>query len=230
MTQSVAMGVRHYIIPYQSRVQTNLECQARELFQSKGLRQADLNPSINANATLSNHFGLFASALLQMRSQQLFLGPKREMDPFYTLGCWYRRGPWLFNFTDTFVTNYREPHFEHSVPAHGNVNMIADFEIDRQLGNHPGMQLFLRAEPVFNWRSANAVGLSGFDFRLYSGIRLSFYKPSYLANVNQIKKQLQQQDGDATSGPPGAKTKGKKEEKGKGDGKGRRQEGRGQQG
>jgi len=222
VTQSIAMGLRHYIIPYQSRFQTYLDIQARELFQSKDVRQADLNPSINANATLSPHFGLFASALMQMRSQQLFLGPTREIDPFYTFGYWYRRGPWVFNFTDTFVTNFREPHFRHSVPAHGNCNMIADFEIDRQLGNHPGMQVFVRAEPVFNWRSANAVGLSGFDFRLYSGVRFSFYKQSYLASMNQIKKQLQQQDADSTSGPPGAKTKGKK---GKGKGKSDGQDG-----
>jgi hypothetical protein len=221
VTQSIAGGVRHYIIPYQSRYQTYLDFQARELFQSKGLRQADLNPSINTSIYVGPHFGIFASALLQMRSQQLFLGPKREMDPFYTVGYWLRRGPWVFNVTDTLVTNYREPHFRYSIPKHGNVNMIADFELDRQIGNHPGIQLFVRAEPVFNWRSANAPGLSGFDFRLYGGLRVSFYKQSYLATMNQIKQQLKQQDGnDPNILKPKGKGKGKKKGKGSGDGKG----------
>ncbi len=218
-TQSCAIGLRHQFQPwFKNRVSTYLDCQVRELWQSKGLRQADLSPSVNISYFATPKLTFFGSALLQMRSRQPFEGPQREMDPFYTLNMYYRTGKWVFSITDTFVTNFREPHFHYSIPKQGNVNMIADFEIDRQIGNHPGIQLFLRGEPVFNWRSNKAVGLSGFDFRLYSGLRVSFYKPSYGSTIKQIKKQLQQQDGD----DPNALTtkKGKGKGKGKDDGKG----------
>jgi hypothetical protein len=221
ITQSIAFGARHYFtdprFTFGGKVSTYADFQARELFQSKGLRQADLNPSFNVQYFATQRLFFFGYALLQMRSGQLFGGPQREMDPFYGLTAGYRRGPWYFSATDTFVTNFREPHFSYSVPAHGNVNTILDFEVDRQVPKIPGLQVFVRAEPVFNWRSAGKTGLSGFDFRLYGGLRLSLYKQSYLAQMNQMKKALQQQD-DGTN-PDG---KGKKKGKGKGtpDGKG----------
>ena len=205
-TQSIAMGLRHTFPPmFKNKVSIYLDGQARELFQSRGLRQADLTPSINATIFATQKLTLFSSATMQMRSGQLFLGPQREIDCFYTMGGYYRSpsGKWVFSVTDTFVTNFRHPHFKFSIPRQGNVNMIADFEVDRQIGNIPGLQAILRAEPVWNWRSRNVPGLSGFDFRLYSGLRLSFYKPSYGGTMNAIKKQLQQQDDpNAKKAPP----------------------------
>jgi hypothetical protein len=228
-TQSIAIGARHYLQStwFKGKLAPYLDIQARELFQSKGLRQADLTPSCNIQYFATQHLSLFSSVTLQMRSRQLFEGPHREMDPFYSLNMYYRTGPWAYSVTETFVNNFREPYFRYAIPAHGNVNSISDFEIDRQIGGHPGLQAFIRAEPVFNWRSNNIRGLSGFDFRLYGGLRASFYKPSYLASMNQIKKQLQQQDGDdPTAGKGKGKGKGKKKgngdakDDGKGDGKG----------
>jgi len=220
-TQSVAVGLRHYLPPmFKGRVSTYLDVQARELFQSRGLRQSDINPSVNIQYFTTQHLSFFGSVTLQCRGSQPFTGAQRELDTFYALSMYYRRGPWQASISNSFVTNLREPFFTYSVPAHGNVNMITDFELDRQIGKIQGLQVFVRAEPVFNWRSANAVGLSGFDFRLYSGVRVSFYKPSLLASVNQMKRALQQQDGDAqqAAGAKG-KNKGKKKEKEKKDDK-----------
>lgn len=202
-TQSISMGTRYQFKPrFNNRLSYYVDLSARELFQSRGLRQADLTPLINLNYQLNQNAGLFGSATMQMRSGQLFLGPQREIDCFYTLGGYYRTndGKWVFTVNDTFVTNFREPHFAYSIPKQGNVNMIADFEVDRQIGNIQGLQAFLRAEPVFNWRSNNVTGLSGFDFRLYSGLRYSFYKQALGPTMNAIKKQLQQQDD--PNGPP----------------------------
>ncbi|MBS1989119.1 MAG: hypothetical protein JSS83_01305 [Cyanobacteria bacterium SZAS LIN-3] len=219
-TQSIAMGLRHTQYPklFKNRVQFVYDIQARELFQSRGLRQADLTPSFSATWFATPKLTLFSSTTLQMRSGQLFGGPQREMDPFYTVGGYYRsaNGKWLFSVTDTFVTNFREPHFKYSIPKQGNVNMIADFEIDRTIGNIPGLQAFIRAEPVWNWRSNNVTGLSGFDFRLYSGLRLSFYKPPLGATMDMIKKSLQQQDGDAAAAAAKKNAKKNKGKKGSG--------------
>ena len=69
--------------------------------------------------------------------------------------------------------------------------MIADIEVARPvLKKYPGLQAFVRAEPVFNWRGAKRPGLSGFDFRLYGGLRLAISKPSYIGTINKLKKQI----------------------------------------
>lgn len=195
-TQSVSMGIRHQLYSGK-RFNVQVDCQARELFQNRGLRQADLLPSISTTYFLTPTSVLFTSVLLQMRSGQLFQGPTRELDPFYTVGYVARKGLWTFTVTDTLVTNFREPHFAFSRPHHGNVTMIADIEVARPvIKKWPGMQAFVRAEPVFNWRSANTPGLSGFNFRLYGGLRLAVSKPSYIGTINKLKEQLKKQDAD----------------------------------
>lgn len=196
-TQSVSMGLRHQLYSGK-KFGVQLDCQARELFQNKGLRQADLLPSVSMTYFLTPKSVLFASVLLQMRSGQLFQGPTRELDPFYTVGYVARKGQWTFTFTDTLVTNFREPHFPYSRPRHGNVSMIADFEVARPvMKKYPGLQAYLRAEPVFNWRSAKTPGLSGFDFRLYGGLRLLVSKPSYIGTIHKLKQQLRKQEEEA---------------------------------
>lgn len=193
-TQSVSMGLRHQLYTGK-KLSVQLDCQARELFQNKGLRQADLLPSISTTYFLSPSKILFASTVLQMRSGQLFQGPTRELDPFYTVGYVARKGAWTFSFTDTLVTNFREPHFKFSRPHHGNCSMIADIEISRPvMRKYPGLQAFVRAEPVFNWRSAKVPGLSGFDFRLYGGLRLAVSKPSYIGTIHKIEEKLKKQE------------------------------------
>jgi len=189
-TQSISMGIRHQLYSGK-KFNVQVDCQAREIFQNRGLRQADLLPSISTTYFISPRSVLFGSALLQMRSGQLFQGATRELDPFYTIGFVTRRGQWTFTVTDTLVTNFREPHFAYSRPAHGNCSMIADIEVARPvLKKYPGLQAFVRAEPVFNWRGAKRPGLSGFDFRLYGGLRLAISKPSYIGTINKLKKQI----------------------------------------
>jgi hypothetical protein len=69
--------------------------------------------------------------------------------------------------------------------------MISDIEIYHPLfKHHPSLVGFMRAEPIWNWRSNRAVGLSGFDFRLYTGIRLQASKTSLGSNMDQLRKQL----------------------------------------
>jgi hypothetical protein len=201
VTQSVQMGVRHTFYPTaDKRTSLQLDGGARELWQSRGLRQADLIPSATLSHYSANYkHSFYASALMQLRSQELFLGAKREIDPFYTIGYYYNHYPWYFSFSSTLITDYREPHFRYSIPHHGNVSEISDFEFGRGVltKKFTGLQAFVRAEPVFNWRSADVRGLSGFDFRLYSGLRLTVQKQSYLAMVNNIKQTLKNQDDDA---------------------------------
>jgi len=193
-TQSVSLGIRHV---KQFSEKTNLQCdfQARELWQTTHLHQFDFLPSITLTHVFTPHHIVFASTLLQLRGGNYFVAPTREIDPFYTIGYIYRRGQWTFVANDTLVTNFRRPPFNDAIPNQSNMSMIADLEL-----NHPvckkfaGLLAFVRAEPVWNWDSNKVAGISGFDFRLYGGLRLSMNKPSYYGAIDNLHKKVMSHD------------------------------------
>lgn len=191
-TQSLALGFRKEIaVGEKSTLQ--FDFQARELWQSVNLHQADLIPGVLYNRTITSKLIAYSNLQLQMRGADYFVAPTRELDPFYTVGFLYSRGQWLFSAVDTFITNYRSPPFSGSVPKHGNEAMIADFEVAHPISKKlPSLVAFVRAEPVWNWNSGGTPGISGFDFRLYSGFRMSINKSSYKGTVDRLRKQLMQ--------------------------------------
>ncbi|MBY0359094.1 MAG: hypothetical protein K2W82_13915 [Candidatus Obscuribacterales bacterium] len=200
-TQSLSMGIRHnWQIGDKTNVQVDF--QARELWQARGLRQFDFIPNLTITRAIGARNVVFGSTLLQLRGGKYFVAPTREIDPFYTLGWVHRRGPWIFIVTDTLVTNFRSPPFHSSVPRQGNCSMIADIEVARPvLKSFPALMAFIRAEPIYNWSSHKAPGLSGFDFRLFGGLRLSFSKPAYNATIDNLRKQILESEEEAPVAP-----------------------------
>lgn len=188
-TQSLSLGFRQDI-PLGSRTNIQADFQARELWQAKHLRQGDLLPSITITRVVAPNLVLFGSALLQRRSKGFFSGATRELDPFYTLGFLYRRGQWSFVATDTLVNNFRT---RGAIPPISNSLNILTMELSRPVSKKmPALQAFVRAEPIWNWGANGAPGLSGFDFRLFGGVRLSLNKPAYLASVTKLREQLKE--------------------------------------
>lgn len=185
--QSAAIGVRH-TVNLGERTNAVFDFQSRELWQAAGLQQADLIPSVSLVHALSPRTVLFSGVVLQMRGKNFCQGPSRELDPFYTVGAVHRRGQWNFVASNTLVTNYRN---QTAIPNTSNASMIADFEISRPLVPQlPSTRVFVRAEPVWNWASRNVAGLSGFDFRLYGGLRLTADKPAYTASIDKLRRQI----------------------------------------
>jgi len=193
-TQSVSMGIRH-VKPFSEKTTLQYDFQARELWQTSHLHQFDFLPGITLTHVFNQRHIIYGSTLLQLRGGDYFVAPTREIDPFYTLGYIYRHGLWTFVANDTLVTNFRHPPFNDAVPNQSNMSMIADLEL-----NHPvskkfsGLLAFVRAEPIWNWDSNKVAGISGFDFRLYSGLRLSMNKPSYYGAVENLRKQVMSAD------------------------------------
>jgi len=188
-TQSLGWGFRN-VHQFDRKTSLQTDFFVRELWQQAGLRQADMIPGALITRVLNPHSIIFLNLQLQLRGHTMMI-PNREIDPFYTVGFVYQKGPWQFAATDTFVTNFRNPPFTGSVPQHGNVAMIADFEINRLITRKiPNLVAFLRAEPIWNWHSGGTPSISGFDFRLYSGIRLTMVKPSYASTMNQLRNEL----------------------------------------
>ena len=186
-TQSLAWGVRHNK-SLGEKTNLQFDLQARELWQGR-LHQFDFLPGVTLTRQLPHADIAFASALLQMRGGEYFVAPTREIDPFYTVGYMRRRGVWTFCCTETLDTNYRNPFV--AVPRQSNVSMIADFEINRPVCKRlPSVLAFARAEPVWNAGAHNAPGLSGFDFRLFTGVRFTISKPSYYAAMERMRSQI----------------------------------------
>jgi hypothetical protein len=200
-TQSLGYGLRN-VHQFDRKTSLQTDFLVRELWQQRGLRQADMIPGALLTRVLNPHSIVFLNLQLQLRGHTQY-EVNREIDPFYTIGFVFQKGPWQFSAVDTFITNFRNPPFVGSVPMHGNVAMIADFEINRQITHKiPGMVAFLRAEPIWNWHSGGTPSISGFDFRLYSGIRLTFVKPSYASTMNQLKDELKRASGNPQSETP----------------------------
>jgi hypothetical protein len=182
-------------VPFGQRGNLTIDLQARELNQMHQHSVFDFIPALTFSYIVTPRMVVFLNSLLQIRGRKYFQAPTRELDPFYTLGLLYSRGGWTFSASTTFVQNFREPyHHGAQIPVDNYVS-ISDFEIARRLFRQlPGVQAFVRAEPIFNMHSHNTPGLAGVDFRLFYGLRMALAKPALTAIINNIIEQLKQQE------------------------------------
>ena len=190
-TQSLAWGLRRDFT-ISPRTNLQLDWQARELWQSPGLRQFDFLPGMTLTRFVNPNTVAYINTILQLRGGQYFEAPTREIDPFYTAGLLYTKHSWMFSAVGTLVNNFRHPPFNDSIPPVSNNSIIADLEISHPVPKMPFLTTFIRAEPIWNWKSHNYPGISGFDFRLFGGIRLTLAKPTYQSSIETLKQQLKE--------------------------------------
>ena len=192
--ESVGGGIQH---DFQIGTRGNLQAtlQARELYQNKVHRVFDYLPGVTYSHVLSPHAVAFASALLQLRGKQFIVAPNREIDPFYSVGVVYQRGKWQFSHATTFLQNFRQPFGNNALIPINNYAFVLDFEVARRITNKiPGLQAFVRAEPIYNLHSNATPGLSGMDFRIFGGVRLTISKPTLIAAEKNIKQQFEEHE------------------------------------
>jgi hypothetical protein len=191
--QSVGGGVLHDQPIGKGNWQTNL--QFRELFQTKEVPVFDYLPSMTLSYPMGRTTIAYLNALLQLRGRYPFAAPTREIDPFYTAGILTQKGRWLGSMAVTFLQNFREPFAGNALIPVNNYSFVTDFELDRQLfRKYSGLQAFIRAEPIWNFHSHNTPGLSGFDFRLFYGLRLTMGKAPLNGPLQEIRRQLEDQE------------------------------------
>ncbi len=188
------------------RANLQAEFQFRELNQMHQQSVFDFLPGLTCSYILNPKTVLFANALIQLRGKKYFQAPVKELDPFYTFGGLFQKSGWTFSASATFVQNFRNQ-FKHNaqIPVNNYV-LIADFEIARRLFKQiPGLQAFVRAEPIWNGHSHNRPGLAGVDFRLFYGMRMALAKPALTATIEQIREQLKEQETAPQRLQPGSK-------------------------
>lgn len=191
---SIGGGIQQDI-PVTSRGNLQAEFQFRELYQLHQQSVFDFLPGLTFSYVLTPRVVLFANALLQLRSKAFFQAPTKEIDPFYTWGGLYQRNGWTFSASTTFVQNFREPFRRNASIPVNNYSFICDFEISRRIIKElPGLQAFVRAEPIYNFHSHNRPGLAGMDFRMFFGMRMALAKPALTSALEQLRQQLEEQE------------------------------------
>jgi len=88
---------------------------------------------------------------------------------------------WTCTINSSLFTNYRDPPFHHSHPKQGNNQIISDIVLEHPIFKNTfkspnALTFYIKAEPVFNFDSNKAKGLSGFDFRFFLGLKYALSK------------------------------------------------------
>jgi hypothetical protein len=199
---SIGYGIQQDI-PLRSNLNLQLDFQCRELFQLHQRPVFDFLPGGTLTYIRTPRTVFFANALIQLRGKDYFQSPNKEMDPFYTWGGLYQKNGWSFSASTTFVQNFRQPFTSQATIPVNNYSFISDYEIARRvLKQIPGLQAFARAEPIFNFHGKDKPGLSGMDFRIFCGLRLSMAKPALTSQLEQLKQQLEEQENEPPNGAP----------------------------
>jgi hypothetical protein len=200
--QSLAYGIqRDTQVGKRASLQT--EFQVRTMFQQNYQTVYDFLPSMTFSYLLTPRTLVYANTLLQLRGNGYYQCPTREISPFYSFGAMHSRGAWTFASNATLVQNFREMFGRNAPIQQDNYSWICTFEIGKRLFKQmPGVQAFVRAEPIYNFKAHDTPGLSGMDFRLYCGVRVALSKPPLNQALEQIRNQIEEMNEPAEP-PPG---------------------------
>lgn len=181
--------------PIGSRANLQSDFQYREFYALHSKPVFDFLPSLTLSYALTPRCSIYVNSLLQLRGKRYFQAPTKEIDPFYSFGLYYQRGRWAFSSSGTLVQNFRRPFGRSASLPVNSYSWILDFELSRRLTRLlPGLQAFVRAEPIYNFHAHSRPGLAGMDFRLYWGLRMALGKPAMVSTVDQMRKQLQEKE------------------------------------
>ncbi|MBX9941774.1 MAG: hypothetical protein K2Y32_21085 [Candidatus Obscuribacterales bacterium] len=171
-------GQLQHDVPINQKTQLTFTLFPRALFintvNAPSVAFYDIIPS----ATISRRVGMsgviYGSVLGQIRFRDPFSN-FQEGDQFYSAGGVWRKGPWSYLFDTTLVTNFGNRRLRGGP---NNQVIIITGEIGRRLNPRLPVTAFVRAEPIFNMGANGAPGFSGFNFRVFGGLRAEVAKPA----------------------------------------------------
>ncbi len=194
-TQSLGGGWQ-YDLPIGKKTDLQPNLQFREMWQTGQPPVFDYLPAVTLTRQMGAATNGYVNAQMQLRGRKPFVAPHAELDQFYTAGFQTQRGRWQGSSSCTFLQNFRNIFASAALLPANSYGFICDFELDRQiLPNNQGLQAFIRAEPLWNFHSNYTVGLSGFDFRLYYGLRCAVSKPALTKTMSDVRQDILQNEG-----------------------------------
>ncbi len=133
----------------------------------------DLIPSAVISRRVGQSGVIYGSVMGQVRWHGIASG-FQEFDQFYSFGGAWRKGPWNFLVDNTLVTNFGNRRLRFGP---NNQVIVTTLEAGRRI--HPRLPItaFVRAEPIFNMGANTTPGYSGFNFRIFGGLRAEIAKP-----------------------------------------------------
>ena len=132
----------------------------------------DLLPSATITRRVKSGV-LYGSVIGQLRFRDI-LSKFQEGDQFYSVGGAWRRGAYSYLADSTLVTNFGNSNLRQGP---NNQNVIMTFEAGRRIHPRLPVTAFVRAQPIFNIGANHSPGYSGFNFRIFAGVRAELAKP-----------------------------------------------------
>ena len=190
-----------------NRASLTSECQFRELYVLHQDPLFDCLPAATLSYQVTPRLSAFTNVLLQLRGSKYMVPATKEIDPFYTFGMFYNRGPWALSATALLVTNFREPFVPGNSHTLNPYAWISDFEISRKMTDViPNSQAFMRFEHIYNFHTNEQPGSSSVDYRWFFGTKMALGKQATSTFMKQMRQQLLEREGVQVSVP---KKKGK---------------------
>lgn len=176
--------------------------QGRQLFLPDQRVNGDLMPSLTYIQSIGKNGYLYANAAGVFGRRGFFLGTGTKSTTWMgSIGTGYQvpydqpkklmkliEGT-SFSLSSTY--SYTDIFNPRPYVSGHQQNIILTGEIAKQLNRHVPVQAFVRAEPVFNFgQERQTIGISGFNFRLFGGLRASLRKsPLFRRDLNPQPNQ-----------------------------------------
>lgn len=165
----------------------------REWWFNSHQRQYDLLPSLIYEQVLQSksktNFTKFElRSMLQLDQRKTRTGTTREIDPFFNARILHARGRWLFQGGVTLALDF--PTYTGAKPKLKTGALIGTIDISRQVPHIPNLQCFIQGQPIWSFSDKGVPGYTGFNFRLFSGVRMIFDRPPATSAVRRAWKNL----------------------------------------
>ncbi|HEY9717712.1 MAG TPA: hypothetical protein V6C69_09605 [Trichormus sp.] len=133
----------------------------------------DLLPSLVMQRRVGLANAIYASVLGQIRWKNVF-GEFQEGDQFYSVGGVFRKRGFVYWTDLTWDSNFGRQQVRGGP---NNQVLILTLEASHRISRRYPASIFVTAQPIYNI-GPNSFGYSGFNFRLFGGVRLEIAKPA----------------------------------------------------
>lgn len=156
-------------------------------------RQYDLIPSLMYEQVLrykskTSHTKYQLTTLMLIDERKTRTGTTREIDPFFSARVVHARGKWVGSAGVTLSLDF--PTYTGDKPRLKTGAVIGTIDVSRKVDSIPNLYCFVQGQPIWNFSDKSVPGYSGFNFRLFSGLRMVFDRAPVTPTVRAAWKNI----------------------------------------